>query len=504
MDELLELYQQLEKQLQNIIDNDILISADYQMSKIEDWYPELLKKSAPYLTYIPKEYDAKYNIHVLGADGHFIAHAIDILYQNSMVNWITNIEYYNWDDKEKVDYCILSPNTIKSVIEKDDCLKRWSDSLKGKAVVIICVEKLEEESIGVLYDLCNINGLLIEEIDCYGIAIVHRHIQPYADIMLKPRYKTVYVACPAGIKTGGTEVLHQLVYWINHYYGNAVLALYNRDKSTCLSPPELAEYVAGHMCLYEEIEDSCENAIVLPEVCPLKGVEQRKAAQYYWWLSVDNYVKCFEEKEGAHAFIQSIDSNTRFHLTQSEYSKRFLIDNGISNSKILRLEDYINQCYLDDVEEALSAKKEDIILYNPRKGKEIVDELVRKAPALNWVPIQNMTTSEVRTLMRRSKVYVDFGNHPGKDRIPREAAISGCIVITGKRGSALYEEDVSIPENYKFDDECIYEDIITLIKKSLKNYEEDINNFKNYRKRITEEKDRFVSDILSIFFEPYM
>jgi len=31
-----------------------------------------------------------------------------------------------------------------------------------------------------------------------------------------------------------------------------------------------------------------------------------------------------------------------------------------------------------------------------------------------------------------------------------EAAILGCRVIIGKRGSAAFHEDVSIPEEYKF------------------------------------------------------
>lgn len=60
------------------------------------------------------------------------------------------------------------------------------------------------------------------------------------------------------------------------------------------------------------------------------------------------------------------------------------------------------------------------------------------AQDLRWVPLIGMTTEEMRSCMSKSKVYIDFGNHPGKDRIPREAAISGCIVITGKRGAAAF------------------------------------------------------------------
>ena len=33
------------------------------------------------------------------------------------------------------------------------------------------------------------------------------------------------------------------------------------------------------------------------------------------------------------------------------------------------------------------------------------------------------------------QVYIDFGHHPGQDRLPREAVQCGCVVITGTRGS---------------------------------------------------------------------
>jgi len=43
------------------------------------------------------------------------------------------------------------------------------------------------------------------------------------------------------------------------------------------------------------------------------------------------------------------------------------------------------------------------------------------------------------------KLYVDFGKHPGKDRMPREAAVHGCCIITGRRGAAGNPFDIPIP-----------------------------------------------------------
>lgn len=69
-----------------------------------------------------------------------------------------------------------------------------------------------------------------------------------------------------------------------------------------------------------------------------------------------------------------------------------------------------------------------------KKGIKFTKKLIDKSIGIKWIPIENMTTQQVKSLLGNSKVYVDFGNHPGKDRFPREAAIMGCCVITGKRG----------------------------------------------------------------------
>ena len=99
-----------------------------------------------------------------------------------------------------------------------------------------------------------------------------------------------------------------------------------------------------------------------------------------------------------------------------------------------------------------------------------------------------------------SKVYIDFGNHPGKDRIPREAAISGCCIITGKRGSAKYKDDVYIEDEFKFNDsEENIDSIISKINYLIENYENETKKFDLYRDRISKEEIVFEKDIDKIF-----
>ena len=42
--------------------------------------------------------------------------------------------------------------------------------------------------------------------------------------MSNPRFLKVYAICPANLKTGGPELLHQLVYQINQLGGHAMIA----------------------------------------------------------------------------------------------------------------------------------------------------------------------------------------------------------------------------------------------------------------------------------------
>jgi hypothetical protein len=101
----------------------------------------------------------------------------------------------------------------------------------------------------------------------------------------------------------------------------------------------------------------------------------------------------------------------------------------------------------------------------------------------------NKTREEVIDLMSESKVYIDFGNHPGKDRIPREAAICGCCVLTNLLGSAGFYTDIPIPNRYKFSEN--YAEVkraLDLIQTIFKYYEESIKDFDIYKRQIKNEK----------------
>ena len=93
----------------------------------------------------------------------------------------------------------------------------------------------------------------------------------------------------------------------------------------------------------------------------------------------------------------------------------------------------------------------------------------------------------------QQKVWNILGN------LPREAALNGCCLITGIRGAAYFYEDIPIPDIYKLDEKKVSkEDVISLIRNVLADYEKCFSDFNYYRSRILMEKAEFEEDVKSL------
>lgn len=334
----------------------------------------------------------------------------------------------------------------------------------------------------------------------------------------------VFVYCPAGIVTGGAELLHQLVDVINRNGGNAFIVYYG--EKTHEVPKDYEKY---NIKIAENAEDDQQNVVVIFEGYFKKLFELNNAQVLLWWLSVDNYficqasnltikdlikysftlgirilvkkiIKYFIGKREMCVFsLEQLAGNglVKCNGYQSEYAKDFLEKKNFKN--IYPLKDFINAEHFFD--ETVLEKKENVVLYNPKKGIIFTRKLIKAAPDINWKPIQNMSRVQVIECLKTSKVYIDFGYHPGKDRLPREAAMNGCCVITGKLGSAGFYGDIPIDENeYKFSQRNKdISKIISKIRFELENYGVEIMKFKHYRDCIKNEKEEFENQVKDLF-----
>lgn len=317
----------------------------------------------------------------------------------------------------------------------------------------------------------------------------------------------IYIVCPANCETGGPEALYTLGYELRKLGFEAYMFY---KISNLKNNPVVDKYKKFDMPFVNKIKDDINNILIIPETSPDLLYKYKKIQKGFWWLSVDNYLKATNRKKykGFKKIFRKIfpkrtyevnfNDNKIIHLAQSYYAMDFLKQNNAQNTAFLM--DYLTDeiwKYKYDCN-----KKENIILYNPKKGYEFTKQIIEKAPDLTFIPLINLSYDKVIELLLKSKIYIDFGTHPGKDRFPREAAILGNIVITNKRGAAKFFEDVPIPENYKFDDDISnIDNIVQVLRNCLNNYNFDINDFQSYREFISKDKENFINDIKKTFIK---
>lgn len=339
---------------------------------------------------------------------------------------------------------------------------------------------------------------------------------------MNTRYRNVYVLAPHAHATGGVELGHQLVDFINSHGGNAYV-VYEKKGEIVTDAAVTEQYSAYGIKVASEIEDSPENMLVLPEVYFDWMYRYSSIHAGLWWMSVDNHFKSchwsdslrhckgwrkklqlahYNLKCGRRNSLAEMrrESTRSYHFYQSAYAQHFLYSQCMP--RVLPLGDYINpEVYThmagNDIE------RENLVLYNPAKGYEFTSRLIKANPDVEFIQLKGLTRAQLGDYMRRAKVYIDFGHFPGKDRLPREAVMNGLCIITGTDGAAGYYEDVAIDAAYKFKAERKNIPAISeTIRSIFKDFQAHARLFDDYRRRIAGEKEQFGRDILNFFFLP--
>ncbi len=334
--------------------------------------------------------------------------------------------------------------------------------------------------------------------------------------------KKIFVICPAFFKTGGTELLHQLVFSLNQNgYESYIVYLYSSSERNI--NPSFKKYVSNYFT-YESVKKEKNVLFVIPETFTFLLKDLPPENVVVWWESVDNYKMKFLNDIHYNGFLVSLyhwikrNVYLRFlrpslfpasiaqlrkakgNLYQSEYARKFLEEKKIARN-VFPLSDFLNDNYYSNEARIDFEKKEDIVIYNPKKGKKETTRIIRKFRNITFIPLINMSNNEIISLMSRAKVYIDFGSHPGKDRLPREAAMMHCCVITNLCGSAFFSNDVSIPMKYKFDDYHLnFQKLENTIKACFRNYPSCDKDFDYYRSKICKEKELFLKSLSCFTF----
>jgi len=324
--------------------------------------------------------------------------------------------------------------------------------------------------------------------------------------------KKIIIFCPNNSETGGVECLHQLCDVLRS--NNIDAYMYYYKKSSYESIPN--QYRQYNIKVLEKFKDDSSQLVVLPEIFCEHMFLFKKSVVFIWWLSIDNYFKyCFSNmniiSKTKHILKSILNSSIKYkfkfenlnsnvqHLCQSQYAKEFLLKKSVNLSKTHMLNDYINEVYTTPSQTNKIIKK-DIVLYNPKKGFQYTEKIIKTNPDINFIPLINYTKEELYDLFKTAKVYIDFGNHPGRDKIPREACALDCIIFVGRSGSAMNDIDVPIGSTFKIDFEDFHPiEIGNNIRLSFSDYYDLVNDFKSYKSIILKDKEVFVQQTLSIF-----
>lgn len=301
----------------------------------------------------------------------------------------------------------------------------------------------------------------------------------------------IYIACPAAAISGGAELLHQFSWELTRRNVENYM-LYYGDTDGSPTPERYRKY---DIKIAERYIDEADSVFVLPEVGVHEAQHCKKGKAAIWWLSVNNYIMCYRNRFSTTFDIFNIaGQENAFQFVQSQYAKDFL-EKYFKITDACFLSDYINDEIIEWAEQD-QQPRENICLYNPAKGLVNVEPLIKNSrDDITWIPLQGYSPAEIAELMCRAKLYIDFGGHPGKDRIPREAAVCGCCVITNREGSARNGLDIPIPDKYKLEDTSDIRHVLDCVYDIIDHYDERIGDFSAYCERILGEKKQFGQEV---------
>jgi hypothetical protein len=329
-------------------------------------------------------------------------------------------------------------------------------------------------------------------------------------------FSEVLIFCPE-VKTGGPEALHQLGYQIARHGGAARVLYYAPfsrvelvgDILRCHSegspmPDYFAQY---HPQVGTDTKLRPDTMIVFPE--PLVNLAvpfQVPCQRALWWLSIDNALPNLAMME-EHRRNELFADASLVHFYQSDYARAFLQTKGVA--RYHPLSDYIDQDFVHRsliMSETVPIQdRGNKVCFFPNKGGALAARFIEqeRSPAhrTDFVSIHDMTKPQVRDALFNAKIYIDFGHHPGKDRMPREAAIAGSVVLLHAAGAAKCFLDHPLSSEYLFTEDdvgsgCLHHRVQTILDDpephSL------AQNF--YRNAVLMEPERFDLEVRSFFF----
>jgi hypothetical protein len=272
------------------------------------------------------------------------------------------------------------------------------------------------------------------------------------------------ILCPDAVRTGGPEACYQLSDALIRHKFTAEVWLVNqadinffkdgltkglRLSQNRISLPErfnnFEEYKNYLSKPFRSYSPGEEIIFILPEVYIWALPIFIGLRVVIWWLSVDNSFGALSRVNANLLRLPLVK-----HAVQSEYARVFTRSLGLES---VLLTDYT---VVPEVKTMPLENRPSKVAVNA--GKKVIfdlsvfSNLLRSHhPSLEVVHVVGLSRHEIYSLFSESRVFVDLGNFPGKDRMAREALLLGANVVISGTGAGHYEQDFSIPDKYRPD-----------------------------------------------------
>ncbi len=291
-----------------------------------------------------------------------------------------------------------------------------------------------------------------------------------------------YVVALPVFKSGGPEALHQLCDALRQKGYDAYM-VYSKDNDSILTEPSQILYHDRYPLLRQVVEcdvvDDKDTVIIIPETFSAHRYKQRYPNCHIalWWLSYTY---------GLNALSSQLNVPNLIHLFQSFHAKNKL--QTIVPKPHLMMREYLHE----DIWKAgydITVKENRVAI---NVAKDHFTPQVCQMFNIPFVMLHNMSREDIIRNLQRCKVYVDFGTHPGRDRIPREACALGCVVITNRECVADNDDDIPIELKIANRDPHT---LATVIQNVFDNYSTHLQNQDNYRDMARQGRAELDADI---------
>ncbi len=204
----------------------------------------------------------------------------------------------------------------------------------------------------------------------------------------------------------------------------------------------VADYSIYKHRVFREHNPSQETIFVIPEswawLAPRFVSPHSKAV--LWWLSVDNAFGALQQLN-----LNHLQSKGIIHAAQSAYARRFLDALGIES---LMLSDYTTPPSIHP--QPITKRPYHVAINAGHKVaidlQKLSDSIRQLDPRVEITAIRGLTKQAVTEAFSTSRLFIDMGNFPGKDRMVREAMLLGTPVVTSTTGAGHGDDDFSLPD----------------------------------------------------------